>query len=66
MATHVTLNERMLTAQNHKQEKTIKELNERLLQYREQLETMANHITELKDLNKVLVNQIYSLSHKDA
>jgi uncharacterized coiled-coil protein SlyX len=56
----------MLTAQNHKQEKTIKELNERLLQYREQLETMTNHITELKDLNKVLVNQIYSLSHKDA
>lgn len=63
---HVTLNERMLTAQYHKQEKTIKELNERLLQYREQLETMTNHITELKDLNKVLVNQIYSLSHKDA
>ena len=56
----------MLTAQYHKQEKTIKELNERLLQYREQLETMTNHITELKDLNKVLVNQIYSLSHKDA
>ena len=63
---HVSLNERMLTAQTHKQEKTIKELNERLLQYREQLETMTSHITELKDLNKVLVNQIYSLSHKDA
>jgi uncharacterized coiled-coil protein SlyX len=63
---HVTLNERLLTTQNHRQEKTIKELNEKLQQYREQLETMTNHITELKDLNKVLVNQIYSLSHKDA
>ena len=59
---HVSTNERMLTAQNHKQEKEIRELKEQIEQYKESLRTMKNNLTEVKDLNKVLVNQISSLS----
>jgi hypothetical protein len=59
---HVTLNERMLTAQNHKQEKEIRELKQKLNEYRESLLTMKDNLTEVKELNKVLVNQISSLS----
>ena len=61
---HVTINERMLIAQNHKQEKEIKELKDKLLQYRESFQTMKDNLTELKHLNKVLVNQISLLSSK--
>ena len=59
---HVTLNERMLTAQLHKKEQEIKDLKEQLQQYLESLRTMKNNLTEVKELNKVLVNQISSLS----
>ena len=59
---HVTINERMLTAQLHKKEQEIKELKERVQQYLESLKTMKNNLTEVKELNKVLVNQISSLS----
>ena len=59
---HVTLNERMLTAQLHKKEQEIKELKEQVQQYLESLRTMKNNLTEVKELNKVLVNQISSLS----
>ena len=61
---HVTINERMLIAQYHKQEKEIKELKDKLLQYRESFQTMKDNLTELKHLNKVLVNQISLLSFK--
>lgn len=59
---HVTINERMLTAQLHKKEQEIKELKEQVQQYLESLRTMKNNLTEVKELNKVLVNQISSLS----
>lgn len=61
---HVTINERMLTAQLHKKEQEIKELKEQVQQYLESLKTMKNNLTEVKELNKVLVNQISSLSFK--
>lgn len=59
---HVSINERMLTAQLHKKEQEIKELKEQAQQYLESLRTMKNNLTEVKELNKVLVNQISSLS----
>jgi chromosome segregation ATPase len=59
---HVTLNERMLTAQLHKKEQEIKELKEQVQQYLESLRTMKDNLDEVKHLNKVLVNQISSLS----
>ena len=59
---HVSINERMLTAQLHKKEQEIKELKEQVQQYLESLKTMKNNLTEVKGLNKVLVNQISSLS----
>jgi hypothetical protein len=52
----------MLTAQLHKKEQEIKELKEQVQQYLESLKTMKNNLTEEKELNKVLVNQISSLS----
>ena len=61
---HITLNERMLTSLNHKQEKQIKELKEQVQQYLESLRTMKYNLDEVKELNKVLVNQISSLSSK--
>ena len=61
---HISINERMLIAQYHKQEKEIKELKDKLLQYRESFQTMKDNLTELKHLNKVLVNQISFLSSK--
>lgn len=59
---HVTINERMLTAQLHKKEQEIKELKEQVQQYLESLRTMKDNLDEVKHLNKVLVNQISSLS----
>lgn len=59
---HVTLNERMLTAQLHKKEQEIKELKTKLAEYREQLLTMKDNLDEVKRLNKTLVNQISLLS----
>ena len=59
---HVTINERMLIAQLHKKEQEIKELKEQVQQHIESLKTMKNNLTEVKELNKVLVNQISSLS----
>lgn len=59
---HVSINERMLTAQLHKKEQEIKDLKEQVQQYLESLKTMKNNLTEVKELNKVLVNQISSLS----
>ena len=59
---HVTLNERMLTAQLHKKEQEIKELKEQVQQYLESLKTMKNNLTEVKELNKILTNQISHLS----
>ena len=63
---HVTINERMLTAQIHKKEQEIKELKEQVQQYLESLKTMKNNLTEVKHLNKVLVNQISLLSSKQS
>lgn len=59
---HVTINERILMSQYHKKEREIKELKEQLEQYKESLRTMKNNLDETKHLNKVLVNQISSLS----
>lgn len=59
---HVTINERMLTAQLHKKEQEIKELKTKLAEYREQLLTMKDNLDEVKRLNKTLVNQISLLS----
>lgn len=61
---HITLNERMLTSLNHKQEKEIKDLKEQLEQYKESLTIMKENLDTQKHLNKVLVNQISSLSSK--
>ena len=61
---HISINERMLTAQTHKQEQTIKELKEQIEQYKESLRTMKDNLTEVKELNKVLVNQISFLSSR--
>lgn len=61
---HVTINERMLTAQMHKKEQEIKELKEQVQQYLESLRTMKSNLDEVKHLNKVLVNQISFLSSK--
>ena len=58
----ISVNERILVAQYHKKEREIKELKEQLEQYKESLRTMKNNLTEVKELNKVLVNQISSLS----
>lgn len=63
---HISLNERMLTAQLHKKEQEIKELKEQVQQYLESLKTMKNNLTEVKHLNKVLVNQISLLSSKQS
>ena len=52
----------MLIAQYHKKERQLKELEAKLEWYKESFETMKDNITELKHLNKVLVNQISSLS----
>jgi len=59
---HISINERMLTAQLHKKEQEIKELKEQVQQYLESLRTMKDNLDEVKHLNKVLVNQISSLS----
>jgi phage shock protein A len=59
---HVTINERMLTAQLHKKEQEIKDLKEQVQQYLASLRTMKDNLDEVKHLNKVLVNQISSLS----
>ena len=59
---HISINERMLIAQYHKKENEIKELKEQLEQYKESLRTMKSNLDEVKHLNKVLVNQISSLS----
>lgn len=61
---HVTINERMLTAQLHKKEQEIKELKQKLHEYRESLLTMKDNLDEVKQLNKTLVNQISLLSFK--
>lgn len=45
---HVSINERMLIAQYHKQEKEIKELKDKLLQYRESFQTMKDNLTDVK------------------
>ena len=58
----ISLSERMLIAQYHKKERQLKELEAKLEWYKESFETMKDNITELKHLNKVLVNQISSLS----
>jgi len=61
---HISINERMLTAQIHKREREVKELKEQLEQYKESLRTMKGNLDEVKHLNKVLVNQISILSSK--
>ena len=59
---HISINERMLQAQYNKKENEIKELKEQLGQYKESLRTMKNSLTEVKELNKILTNQISFLS----
>jgi predicted nucleic acid-binding Zn-ribbon protein len=59
---HISISERILVAQYHNKEREIKELKEQLEQYKESLRTMKDNLTEVKELNKVLVNQISSLS----
>ncbi len=60
----ISFNERILIAQYHKKENQIKELQDQLEQYKESLQIMKQHLTEVKDLNKILVNQISLLSSK--
>lgn len=59
---HISDGERLLQASYHKKEAEIKELKTKLEEYEEQFKTMVDHITELECLNKVLCNQISSLS----
>lgn len=61
---HISDSERLTNAILRKREEQIQNLQETIDQYKEQLKTMTSHITELKGLNKVLCNQIYSLTHK--
>ena len=61
---HISLNERILIAQYHKKENEIKQLKEKLDQYKESLQIMKSNLDEVKHLNTVLVNQISSLSSK--
>lgn len=61
---HISISERILIAQYHKKEREIKELQEQLSQYKESLRTMKDNLTEVKQLNKTLVNQISLLSSK--
>ena len=60
--THISTSERILTAQYHKKEEEIKKLKEQVVQYRESLRTMKNSLTEVRELNKILTNQISHLS----
>lgn len=59
---HISISERILIAQYHKKENQIKELQEQLSQYKESLRTMKDNLTEVKELNKILTNQISHLS----
>ena len=58
----ITISERILATKYHRLERENKELQDKLDQYRASFETMKDNITELKHINKVLVNQISSLS----
>ena len=58
----ISLSERILLTKYHKLENKNKELENKLSEYRESFETMKDYITELKGINKVLVNQISNLS----
>ena len=60
----ISLTERILLTKYHKLENENKELENKLAEYRASLLTMKANITELKGLNKILVNQISSLSSK--
>lgn len=62
----ISLSERILITKYHKLERQNKELEDKLQQYRESFQTMKDNLTELKELNKVLVNQISNLSLKKA
>ena len=60
----ISLSERILLTKYHKLENEKKELENKLAEYRASLLTMKANITELKELNKILVDQISSLSSK--
>ena len=59
---HISISERILISQYNKKDRELKELKEQVQQYKESLRTMKNNLNEVKELNKVLVNQISSLS----
>ena len=61
---HISINERMLIAQCNKKDRELKDLKEQLEQYKESLRTLKDNLNEVKELNKILTNQIYILSHK--
>ena len=60
----ISLSERILITKYHKLEREKQELQDKLNQYRASFETMKGNITELKELNKILTNQISYLSSK--
>lgn len=60
----ITLSERILLTKYHRLENKNRELENKNAEYRASLLTMKENITELKELNKILVNQISSLSSK--
>ena len=60
----ITLSERVLLTKYHRLENTNRELENKIAEYRASLLTMKENITELKELNKILVKQISSLSSK--
>ena len=52
----------MLISQYNKKERELKDLKEQIQQYKESLRTMKDNLTEVKELNKILTNQISHLS----
>jgi hypothetical protein len=61
---HISDSERILQASYKKKLEEIKTLNLKLWEYREQLLTMKNHVTELSNTNKILCEQISNLVSK--
>lgn len=59
---HISISERMLISQYNKKERELKDLKEQIQQYKESLRTMKDNLTEVKELNKILTNQISHLS----
>lgn len=61
---HISDSERLIRAILNKKETQLEKAHRTILEQQEQLETMVEHITELKQLNKLLTSQISYLVSK--